>query len=82
LLLTYRTVFIFIFTFILIFISTLIIFYYTKQSILSYLIIFITLNNHVIAVHTVLMSPLNPNIYDDFHIHVDYVILYGFMEGK
>ena len=23
------------------------------------------------------MSPLNPNKYDDFHIHMDYVILYG-----
>ena len=28
------------------------IFYYTKQYALSYLIIFITLNNHVIVVHT------------------------------
>jgi len=36
----------------------------------------------VTAVHTVLMSPLNPNKYDDFHIHMDYVILYGFTEGK
>jgi len=25
----------------------------------------------------VLMSPLNSNRYDDFHIHTDYVILYG-----
>jgi len=30
----------------------------------------------------VLMSPLNPNKYDDFHVHMDYAILYGFMEGK
>ena len=30
----------------------------------------------------VLMSTLNPNKYDDFHIHMDYVILYGFTEGK
>jgi len=30
----------------------------------------------------VLMSPLNPNKYDDFNIHMDYVILYGFTEGK
>ena len=30
----------------------------------------------------VLMSHLNPNKHDDFHIHMDYVILYGFMEGK
>jgi len=36
----------------------------------------------VTAVHTVLMSTLNPNKYDDLHIHMDYVILYGFMEGK
>jgi hypothetical protein len=27
-------------------------------------------------------SPLIPNKYDDFHIHMDYVILYGFTEGK
>jgi len=49
---------------------------------LSYFIIFIILNNHVIVVHTWLMSPLNPNKYDDFHIHMDYVILYGSTEGK
>jgi len=30
----------------------------------------------------VLMSPLNPNKYNDFHIHTDYVILYGSTEGK
>ena len=30
----------------------------------------------------VLMSPLNPNKYDNFHIHMDYVILYWFMEEK
>jgi len=30
----------------------------------------------------VLISPLNCNKYDDFHIHMDYVILYGTMEGK
>jgi len=30
----------------------------------------------------VLMSPLNPNKYDDFHIHMDYVILYGSREGN
>jgi len=42
----------------------------------------IRINNHVIVVHTVLMSPLNPNIYHDFHIHIDYVILYGLTEGK
>jgi len=33
--------------------------------------------------HTfVLMSPFNPNKYDDFHTHMDYVILYEFKEGK
>jgi len=36
----------------LIFIYILIIFYYTKQSVLSCLITFIILNNHVIVVHT------------------------------
>jgi len=51
LLLTYPTVFLFLFL-LLIFICILIIFYYTKQSVLSYFIIFITLNNHVIVVHT------------------------------
>ena len=30
----------------------------------------------------VLLSPLDPNKYDDFHIHMDYVILYGFTERK
>ena len=30
----------------------------------------------------VLMSPLNPNNYDDFHIQMDIVILYGSMEEK
>jgi len=30
----------------------------------------------------VLKSPLNPNKYDDFLIHMDYVILYRFTEGK
>jgi len=25
---------------------------------------------------------INPNKYDNFHIHMDYVILYRFMEGK
>jgi hypothetical protein len=44
------TIFIFIFTFNLIFICILI-FYYTKQ-LLSYFIVFIILNNHVIVVHT------------------------------
>jgi len=29
-----------------------------------------------------LMLPLNPNEYDDFHIHMDYVILYGSTEVK
>jgi len=43
--------------------------------VLSYFIVFIIPNNHVIAVNTVLMSPVNPNKYDDFHIHMDYVIL-------
>jgi hypothetical protein len=58
--------------------------FYTKQYVLPYFIIFIIINNHVIVVlyTLVLMSPLNPNKYDDFHIHVDYVILYGFTEGK
>ena len=32
--------------------------------------------------YTLVLSPLNPNKYDNFHIHVDYVILYGSMEGK
>ena len=57
-------------------------FCYTKQFILSYFILFNILNNHVTVVHTVFMSPLNANKYDDFHIHMDYVVLYGFMEGK
>ena len=30
----------------------------------------------------VLMSHHNSNKYDDVHIHMDYVILYGSMEGK
>jgi len=30
----------------------------------------------------VLMSHLNPIKYDDFHVHMDYVMLYEFMEGK
>jgi len=30
----------------------------------------------------VLMPTLNPNKYDDFHVHMDYVILCGFTEGK
>ena len=30
----------------------------------------------------VLMSPLNPNKYDNFHIHMDYLILYGFTGRK
>jgi len=25
---------------------------------------------------------INPNKYDSYHIHMDYVILYGFTEGK
>jgi len=28
------------------------------------------------------MSPLNPNKYEDFYIHMDYEILYGFTERK
>jgi len=60
----------------------LIIFYYTKQSVLSYLTVFTVLNNHVTVVHTVLMSTLNLNKYNDFHIHMDYEILYGTTEGK
>ena len=32
--------------------------------------------------YTKQLSPLNPNKYDDFHIHMDYVILYGSTEGK
>jgi len=66
----------------LLFICMLIIFYYTKQSVLSYLTVFTILNNHVTVVHTVLMSTLNPNKYYDFHINMDHVILYGFTEGK
>jgi len=31
---------------------------------------------------TLLYTPLNPNKYDDFRIYMDYVILYGFTEGK
>ena len=75
-LLTYRTVIIFIFVLflLLVFIFILIIFYYTKQFKLSFSIVIILLNNHVTAVHTVLMSPLNANKYDDFHIRMDCVI--------
>jgi len=29
-----------------------------------------------------LLTPLNPNKYDDFHIYMDYVTLYIFTEGK
>ena len=64
-LLTCPTIFSFIFYFLLlIFICILIIFYYTKQSVLSYLIIFITLNNHVIVVHTCVdVTPLSQQIW-------------------
>jgi len=35
-----------------------------------------------LATKLCLLAPLNPNKYDDFHIYMDYVIFYGFKEGK
>ena len=44
--------------------------------------LFLSIGLSLILPQLYLLSPLNPDKYDDFHIHMDYVILYGSMEGK
>jgi len=44
--------------------------------------LFLSIGLSLVLPQLCLMLPLNSNKYDNFHIHMDYVILYGSTEGK